>query len=355
MRRRARFRGFTLIELLVVISIIGVLVALLLPAVQAARSAARRVQCSNNMRQMVLASHLYFETYHQLPGASHHYYADRSGNLKGRWTWHAAILPYLEQDALYNSINFSFSPYHGLYDIPPVANFTAMRFRVDTFLCPSDLQAGADAPGSSYFPNYGTWYYYDYDRVPPRWDGLVFYNAGFGKHLEVPDGTSNTVMFAEKIHASVISGMYSDHQYRMATGTDLRPLTPGEARKICLSFRDARPSHRASLQLETGRWWAIDEYFRHGMANGLMPPNSIDCLSSAEENTQPGLNGTRWDGIYAASSWHRGGVNTAFADGSGRFLRDTIDPDVYTAFFSVDRGEIVSVGESRTQQTNQNQ
>src|SRR5262249_9113279 len=135
-------RGFTLIELLVVIAIIAVLIALLLPAVQAAREAARRSQCLNNLKQLGLGMHNYHQTHNTFPiGAA---YAPASGTNFATWIkWgaNAMLLGYLEQGAIYNAINFSFSPEPG-DQAGRFINSTAYNAKLSLFLCPSDGNAG---------------------------------------------------------------------------------------------------------------------------------------------------------------------------------------------------------------------
>src|SRR3989442_10000908 len=133
-----RPRGFTLIELLVVIAIIAVLIALLLPAVQMAREAARRTQCRNNLKQIGLALHNYESTYRVFPGAMNSWFWQQPGGVNriwGRHTVHSAILPFMEQEGLYNAINFGRSV--TLHDRDP-ANITMRIIRLEAFLCPSD-------------------------------------------------------------------------------------------------------------------------------------------------------------------------------------------------------------------------
>jgi len=198
-------RGFTLIELLVVIAIIGVLVALLLPAVQAAREAARRSQCVNNLKQMSLALANYESATQSYPGA----YPVRRltdltvGGTWGCWSPQSLLLPYLEQKPLYDSINFNLlnqgdtGSYAGY-----VANTTAANTRINNFLCPSAplfpgvLYSNLPAPGNNYFASVGSsadWRG-DANNKP---NGVFWYNGNSLSSRDVTDGTSSTVAFSE--------------------------------------------------------------------------------------------------------------------------------------------------------------
>ena len=167
LRGRSSKRGFTLIELLVVIAIIGVLIALLLPAVQSAREAARRAQCVNNIKQLGLAAHNYNSAHGIFPGA---YQTGRLaggapgvGGMWGSWSPQALLLPFLEQTAIYNAANFMFinqgndigGSYGNVY-----VNTTTIRSKINSFVCPSNPSIpgtffGAPRPGNSYFGNQG--------------------------------------------------------------------------------------------------------------------------------------------------------------------------------------------------------
>ena len=207
-----RRRGFTLIELLVVIAIIAVLIALLLPAVQSAREAARRIQCTNNLKQIGLAAHNYASSTDAFPlGISNNPQGSPGAPAYGS-TWssfgaQAMMLPYLEQGPIYQAANFSWGPW--------VMNDTVNNAVIASFLCPSDpgAQGGAwnTAHTNSYNASYGatttqlnTWGNnctgapYIGCVVPADSSGVFTYGIAYGFQA-ITDGTSNTVAFAEKL------------------------------------------------------------------------------------------------------------------------------------------------------------
>jgi prepilin-type N-terminal cleavage/methylation domain-containing protein len=169
-----RRSAFTLIELLVVIAIIAVLIALLLPAVQAAREAAHRIQCTNNLKQFGLALHNYIDALQSLPFGKGDNYMDEipSAPVYARWSTHSQILGFFEQMPLFNAINFNLPPetpfmdsysmgFMMVFQDPNRENATVCRIAISAFLCPSDPaetggQAGWDG-GNNYFGNEGSW------------------------------------------------------------------------------------------------------------------------------------------------------------------------------------------------------
>src|SRR5829696_8516182 len=156
---RLQRAGFTLVELLVVIAIIGVLIALLLPAVQAAREAARRSQCANNLRQNGLAVQNYLSATKTVPPA-----VDWSKTAGASWSVQARLLPYMEQTSLRNLIDFKFN-YSDITNAPQHAQVTQMK--IPMFVCPDEeLAEPRVGPSQTHFPinyaiNYGTWFIYD--------------------------------------------------------------------------------------------------------------------------------------------------------------------------------------------------
>lgn len=399
-RPRKRRIGFTLVELLVVIAIIAILIALLLPAVQAARAAARRTQCQSNMRQCALGVHLYVDVWHSTPGAASVFFVDRDGTASpertyGRWSWMAAILPFLEQQALYNTLNFSFEPFDSGYlatgpvglfgghdDVPtPPANWTSVWNVVEVFLCP------ADSGGTiNYFLNAGTWYFYDSWRYADpeegaRLDGLYTYTEHFhvedldddllralrhpmNRNLEQGDGTSNTVLFGEKVASRAISGKQHRTQNWVFAG-DLSGARggvasePKAAREACLGqMNQGDPDFILGTEqgaevgweppMLQGLGWASLFPRIHGITQGLMTPNTVNCASTAWRGMPSisggpplGQDGIR--GVNVASSWHPNGVNIVFMDARVIFATDQINAAPYTAWWSTDRGEAIPI------------
>ncbi len=202
--RRLHNAAFTLIELLVVLTIAGILIVLLMPAVQAAREAARRTQCKNHLKQMGLALHNYHAAMGVFPPG--YVCADASDhqNSAPGWGWAAMLLPQLDQSPLYNACNFDLS-------VNDPANTTVARSRLELFMCPSDTRAGAcdvidDAMAiraaqfatNSYAANFGSWG--DIGEEPDLSTGLFGRNSRV-RVQDVIDGTNSTVAIGERVAA----------------------------------------------------------------------------------------------------------------------------------------------------------
>ncbi|MBN1909178.1 MAG: DUF1559 domain-containing protein [Pirellulales bacterium] len=300
-RRYDQVRGFTLVELLVVIAIIGILIALLLPAVQAAREAARRLQCTNKLKQLVLALHSYHDANKQFP------YGSISSN---ELSWRVYVLPYIEQKALYARFDFS-------RNLTVSNNLEVGLTAIDGFFCPSGTNLfsiytsgqvngqqtyaahyygvagpeGGDSSGQAYpvvpsgNPSYGE----------TALGGVLTTDVAFA-FSDVTDGTSNTFAIGEIVH---------DHPgiYGYGTGREGRAVGGG----------DGQPWVRGSIS----------------RAN-------VACKNVAFGINQPGDLTAR----IAFASLHPGGCNFAKCDGSVNFVFEEIDIAVYKATASRDHGEV---------------
>ncbi len=334
-------RGFTLIELLVVIAIIAVLIGLLLPAVQAAREAARRAQCVNNLKQLGLAMHNYESTYSSLPPG-----------IKGCcWgTWLVYTLPYVEQQSLWNAWNFGgdLLYFRGIYDSPlrygGVANVTVTSTRVSAYYCPSD-------GGNTALSNLG-----------PTLAGKKFaitsqnYVANFGNLSTSQPLVYNTVQF--------LGAPFTD-----MNGTVANPAagTPGMSGSKVVTFAGIPDGlsntlllseclvgqtqkggqYNANYDLRGFSWWGSAASFTGWLApNSTLPDvteSSDYCIYPHPMNppcTEPvGTTALRLNG---ARSRHPGGVNCTVGDGSVKFIKNSINLNIWRALSSTRGGEIIS-------------
>ncbi|WZO99359.1 DUF1559 domain-containing protein [Isosphaeraceae bacterium EP7] len=357
-------RGFTLIELLVVISIIAVLIALLLPAVQSARESARRMQCTNNLKQIGLAMHNYHSAIGSFPlGNSLNVQGDTPGDLAlwNSWSTQGMLLSYLEQTPLYNSINFNFGP----YPTGPFSNLnsTSSNTVLNTFLCPSDPNSGAGKAGSggninNYAASFGAtttngsgWE----DSATPRnhqtatgSSGMFTFSQAYGVQ-DCTDGTSNTLAFAEWLVGDGRQSAGSKYRGNMEMG-DTSPGTGylnalGNLVQVqsniatCRTKFQNEPNTADSTISDLKGWrWALGCY-GFGSFNTVQIPN--DTVGGCRTGSGP----QAWaDGGWAvgASSSHPGGINTLFADGSCKFVKSTINHATWMSIGTRSGGEIVS-------------
>lgn len=324
--------GFTLVELLVVIAIIGVLVALLLPAIQAAREAARRSQCVNNLKQLGIAMQNYHDTNRELP----------KGYVSCCWgTWQMAILPFIEQAQLgdrYQVIPKGITSFDDRYRYdtnnttvtPAVTNLDVVKTRISTLTCPSDepqtVQGGSEATMHNYVVNYGTTNHVGQDFATPS-------SAAYVKHLPAPFAGFDFPPANDP----------SGSQYRVQR--TFKQISDGLSNTMLAS---------ETVQGQNGdyrglTWWG----FSSGFETFSGPNDGTDymqqlayCKDKDKEggtplnptcNQQGGPNLQR----ATARSRHPGGVNVVMVDGSVSYKTDDIDLLTWRAASSMENGDIL--------------
>jgi prepilin-type N-terminal cleavage/methylation domain-containing protein/prepilin-type processing-associated H-X9-DG protein len=320
-----RRSAFTLVELLVVIAIIGVLVALLLPAVQAAREAARRSQCSNNLRQIAIGCHNHHDTYGILPPASHNQIfrtALNGGNAWDRMGYITATLPFMEQKPLYqNCIRYQKNDGGRPWTMHNMGTGAPSPYgqRVNTLVCPSDPDAKLPvnwlAP-TNYHANRGDmWVNWDWWE----WRG-PFGNGerGNATFASITDGSTNTLLLGE-----VCIGKTPNKGANIKGGiaVNVSPFGPGDSPMACYAKRgpngillgDAQHCYDGSDQWGIGRRWG-DAMSVYTTFFAILPPNQPSCAGGAAEN---------W-GAPTSSSHHPGGAQVAMCDASVRFIPENI-------------------------------
>jgi prepilin-type N-terminal cleavage/methylation domain-containing protein/prepilin-type processing-associated H-X9-DG protein len=371
MKKKLRF-GFTLVELLVVIAIIGVLIALLLPAVQAAREAARRMQCSNQLKQVTLSAHNFVDIEKRLP----------NGNFDIKWkdckaqngervhhvnyySYLVVLLPHLEQNALYDQIvayvtaaksvanqaaTQHIIPYSFGSQTMPDGQSNPFRTVVGTFLCPSDpnakeVHAYGVARNNYHLCHGDYWDYYGGAKrrgvyVAGNGDG---YNGSRDYYLtrkldDIKDGTSNTVYIGE-VAVTQEAGDLS-----IRSGTAPAPVTTFDVKPSECAAMRGTGGILSSVTPDTvkGWSWSCGLLLTTGF-NTILPPNQPSCTTNKamEYGSYSSLgypDGDKFpifqynNPLVTASSYHSGGINVAFCDGSVRFISDSIDagdPTIY--------------------------
>lgn len=346
MRKRNVGRGFTLVELLVVIAIIGILVALLLPAVQAAREAARRMQCTNRLKQLGLANHNYHDVYKTLP-------AMRCGTERSTdddcdhycMSGLVSLAPFYEQQQIYDyAKNRNFGP------VPWSTTFNTWTVRIPTLLCPSDQELDDSPFGNhSYFFGLGTTVHRNHDVWGPEPNGCynIIGDPGARKKpfrfRDIRDGTSNTIMMSERrignhdlwydianvaieiIPAGGVDSTVTQEWYDACWAT--ANLYNGKR------YNDTGVTtyNAGGTGGKPGQRWADGRPYWAGFTT-IMAPNGPSCTT---------ING-EWDkGVYTASSRHPTIVNILLADGSVRQVGNSIDLRTWWALGTRAGGETI--------------
>ena len=357
---RRKTSGFTLIELLVVIAIIAVLIALLLPAVQSAREAARRAQCVNNLKQLGLAVHNYHSQNNVLPLQTMY---PASADVSWGWSygWPIALLPSLEQTTMFNSINFAtgFFGNSGAANFASLGNTTVAYLQIGTLICPSD--------GSRRRPQdpYGTTNYVGNMGGPgviAAMTGTIVPNgafiSGWGDAQNfgpidlaaLRDGTSSTALFSERL-----TGINGSPTIRLDSPDSRRAIfntgvgggwhTGGAGAIQFIQGCKALPGSTTSvISNGNGAYWvasypwhvAVMSYTHFG------PPNSVSCQNPGTEYFGSWLTFVGPSHSAPPSSNHTGGANVCFADGSVRFIKDSVSLQSWWALGTRNGAETVS-------------
>jgi prepilin-type N-terminal cleavage/methylation domain-containing protein len=303
MKRRSS--GFTLVELLVVIAIIGMLISLLLPAVQAARESGRRTSCKNNLRQWGLASQTYHDNRNRLPpGAWGPFKPAR------RFSAFSALLPFVEQENIQNLIDFKVEP-------DTAANARALATSWSVFLCPSDPQAVAPVgwAGNNYVTNLGSAVVFS--RAANN--GVFLFNdapipTGL-TYAEIRDGLSNTVAFAERCKGDWSNAVITDRT-DLFSPAGAAPVTPDEAMNACQGLDPMNLSNQ--WRSDYGGYWI--QGWHMTIYSHVSRPNGRSCGF-------PSVNGQ----AMSANSGHPLGLNVALCDASVRFVPSNVDIVVWRA------------------------
>jgi prepilin-type N-terminal cleavage/methylation domain-containing protein/prepilin-type processing-associated H-X9-DG protein len=373
-------RGFTLIELLVVIAIIAVLIALLLPAVQAAREAARRAQCTNNLKQLGLAIHNYHSATNAIPP---------SGTRNGDWTptggtlfqpgppnsfiqnysMKTHLLPYIEQQQVFNSFNFQHNPGpmgagqaflpNPWQNIGGWINSTAYLVRINMFLCPSDMNPGnLNVANTNYPNNYGTHRGFAQINWAPNgpfyqfsWDSLIRDVISFN---DITDGLNSSAIFSEwvkgtgNINSDGLGMVYGGAGQPIVCDVSLRgTMTPFGPASADWALHQLCQQNRARFFAFKGEYWHLADPGRGGFYSHTTLPNTKACFcsESAERAALPALPlpyEIDPQTLIGASSNHPGGVNVLFMDGSVRFIKNSISYPMWLAIGTINQDEVVS-------------
>jgi prepilin-type N-terminal cleavage/methylation domain-containing protein/prepilin-type processing-associated H-X9-DG protein len=360
-------RGFTLIELLVVIAIIAVLISLLLPAVQSAREAARKAQCTNNLKQLGLAVHNYISSNDMLPPVT----VDdpQNGSPHQNYSFHARLLPFIEQQVMYNAMNTNLAGRWSDGTAQPVngpgvtdnaaggsntySQATVIVTQMNAFLCPSDVLPGGSGTflftiggsrlvASSNYPcniglnrrisNNNSWVPNGPAYTATNWDGAV--NRPVSLRM-FSDGTSNTVLMSEWVKASATSPGKDGlgEVYNL-------PSSGNQSNSFPTDYQFAQACQQTAIGPANQNWHWKGEWWIYGgtqVYSHTIPPNRTACAYSDQAQDSRGT-----ITLANASSLHPGGVTCLMADGSVRFIKSSVNYVAWYGISTPNNGEVVS-------------
>jgi prepilin-type N-terminal cleavage/methylation domain-containing protein len=336
---RIKPAGFTLVELLVVIAIIGVLVSLLLPAVQAAREAARRIQCGNNLKQLGIAIHTYNDTFKVIPPAGIVELRKTFSALDGefdeasgpQFSWIVLLLPYFEQQAIHDAYDFNGNAFNQALDPQAIS--------IDTLSCPSDYGGGDYFEGTALSQgkrfakgNYAAWVTPFHTDQQIRWPGAL---GGYGQRFsEVTDGLSNTIMISEvrtRQHKGDLRGVWA-LPWTGATmlGFDMHP-TDTNVHTGSGFIASAQGTILVQTQQPNSQGPNVDQLQECVDAQGAqLARMPCDTISSSLYRSA------------APRSGHVQGVQSVFLDGHVAFIPDSIENVPFSYIISVNDGQAIS-------------
>jgi prepilin-type N-terminal cleavage/methylation domain-containing protein len=353
--------AFTLVELLVVIAIIGILIALLLPAVQAARESARRTQCINKLKQFGLGLHNHADVNKRFPPAALNrvlgvenspphdpeYLAWKALHPGATiptgyygWSHWVHLLPYLEQGAKYEEIDTDFN-HNSTANQWDAANLAALRAMKDFWVCPSEVNkippGNIDLGKQTYRGNHGR-----YPQTDVRNDGMFIFNeqipfvdrkdrSKWGRALnDVLDGLSNTAAASERALGDETPSIYNFKgdwiRSNSIAAIQANITSADNVRQTCQAFVFTPPADATNTDSNGGQNW-YNGNLRQSLYNHVAPPNTRGCMRAANI-----------DGSAPATSYHPGGVCLLMADSSTRFVKESVSPLVWQAFGGVKDG-----------------
>jgi prepilin-type N-terminal cleavage/methylation domain-containing protein/prepilin-type processing-associated H-X9-DG protein len=318
-----RARGFTLIELLVVIAIIAILIALLLPAVQAARAAARRIQCVNNLKQIGIGMHNHHDTQGTLPWGAKNSPAQ---------SWVFLVLPYMEQISMYNAANLNQAS-------TAFANSTVAQAKLSVFNCPSDPLAGA------------TWISANLTTVPNRAKGNYVVNWGnsdYEQNMTTADSFAPANLGAFATVTSIRGPFRVNNTTTAILPYGIRDITDGTSNTMMTSEIRIVGDFGGKSDARGDVWSGTTKCGY--MFTAATTPNSliVDQLDGKNGCPNPKFDPPCYQAsgaqreFNAARSYHAGGVDVLFSDGSVKFIKDTVNLSTWRALSTMNGEEIIS-------------